>query len=231
MTISSSRRWRSSERIALGFLEELGYRIIETRRRIKIHGIEVSEIDAIVEDENGDRYGVEIKAGRIDVTGIRQAYVNAVIAGVKPMVVAKGFADDAAAALAEKLGVKVLQLSDYFLVETEELELLIRDAIDHLISDIISILIFSKPPSPDDIDFLRIIAREPTIMDASKALNKSIDDVIKRIRQLQNKGILPKGTKNYRLLKLYASLVVLKEEFGHIITQLKLCISEKPINA
>lgn len=231
MTISSSRRWRSSERIALGFLEELGYRIIETRKRIKIHGIEVSEIDAIVEDENGDRYGVEIKAGRIDVTGIRQAYVNAVIAGVKPMVVAKGFADDAAAALAEKLGVKVLQLSDYFLVETEQLELLIRDAIDHLISDIISILMFSKPPSPEDLDFLRIIAREPTIMDASKALNKSIDDVIKKIRQLQNKGVLPKGTKNYRLLKLYASLVVLKEEFRHIITQLKLCISEKPINA
>ena len=89
LTISSSRRWRSSERIALGFLEEMGYRIIETRKRIKIHGIEVSEIDAIVEDEDGNRYGVEIKAGRIDVTGIRQAYVNAIIASVKPMVIAK----------------------------------------------------------------------------------------------------------------------------------------------
>ncbi len=223
MSISSSRRWRSSERIALGFLEEMGYRIIETRKRIRIHGVEVSEIDAIVEDEDGNRYGVEIKAGRIDVTGIRQAYVNAVIAGVKPMVVAKGFADDAAAALAEKLGVKVLQLSDYFLVEAEELELLIRDAIDHLVADIVSIALSSKPPSPEDIDFLKAIAMEPTIVDASKALGKSIDEIIKRLRQLQNKGVLPRGTKSYRLLKLYSSLVLLREEFWRLINQLRLC--------
>jgi len=227
LALSSRRRWRSSERIALGFLEEMGYRIIETRKRIKVHGIEVSEIDAIVEDEDGNRYGVEIKAGRIDVTGIRQAYVNAIIAGVKPMIIAKGFADDAAAALAEKLGVKVLQLSDYFLVEAEELELLIRDAIDHLISDTVSVLVSSKPPSPEELDFLKIIVREPTIMDASKALGRGIDDIIKKLRQLQNKGILPKGTRSYRLLKLYASLVLLKEELRHIITQLKLCIGEK----
>jgi len=223
LSISSSRRWRSSERIALGFLEEMGYRIIETRKRIRIHGVEVSEIDAIVEDEDGNRYGVEIKAGRIDVTGIRQAYVNAVIAGVKPMVVAKGFADDAAAALAEKLGVKVLQLSDYFLVEAEELELLIRDAIDHLVADIVSIALSSKPPSPEDIDFLKAIAMEPTIVDASKALGKSIDEIIKRLRQLQNKGVLPRGTKSYRLLKLYSSLVLLREEFWRLINQLRLC--------
>ncbi len=226
--VSATRRWRSSERIALGFLEELGYRVIETRKRIKIHGVEVAEIDAVVEDGEGNQYAVEIKAGRIDVTGIRQAYVNAVVAGLKPMVVAKGFADDSAAALAEELGVKVLQLSDYFLVEAEELELLIRGAFDNLIADMVSIMLSLKKPSPEELEFLRVVALEPTIADASRKLGKGIDDIVKKLRQLQNKGVLPKTTRSYRVLKLYASLVLLREEMYRILLALKTCLQGEP---
>lgn len=83
----------------------MGYRVVETRKKVMLNGVEVGEIDAVVVDEANTLWGVEIKAGRIDVTGIRQAYVNALVAGVKPMVVCKGFADD----LLKSLGIERLE--------------------------------------------------------------------------------------------------------------------------
>jgi len=110
-------------------LEELGFKVLETRHRVIVNGVEIGEVDVVAEDGEGTRWAVEVKAGKLDVNGIRQAYVNAVVLGLKPMVVCKGFADDAARQLAELLGVRVIQLSDVFLVEDEELELVVKEAV------------------------------------------------------------------------------------------------------
>ncbi len=213
MPISPKRKWRSSERIALSFLEELGFSIIDTHVKIRIDGIEITEIDAIVEDENGEKYAVEIKAGRIDVSGIRQAYVNAQIAGCKPLVVAKGFADEAAQVLAEKLGVKVIQLSDYFLVEAEELEEIVNAAINNFLEELVGILVDTKPPGPEDYEFLKKIASSKTIKELAEETSLPIHDVVKKIRRLQNKGILPKTTRNYSRIRILAQMIMLREEF------------------
>ncbi|MEM2512068.1 MAG: endonuclease NucS, partial [Ignisphaera sp.] len=133
--ISARRRWISSEKIAQEVLENLGFKILETRKKIILNNIEVGEIDAIALDENGDAYAVEVKAGKADITGIRQAYINALLLNVKPIIVCKGFADDAARELAEKLGVRVIQLSDLFLVESEELNIIVREVIEETLTE------------------------------------------------------------------------------------------------
>ena len=225
MTISAKRRWRSSERIAVELLEQLGYRVIDIRKKIKISGIEVGEVDAIVEDEKGEKYAVEIKAGNIDVTGLRQAYVNALILGLKPLVIAKGFADDAAQALSGKLGIKVIELSNYFLIEPEELEIIIREVFSDILAESIKIFTIHEPLSPEEKSFLENIVKNPTLYDVASSMGKNINELVKKIRYLQNKGVLPKNVKNYKLLKYYASIALLSENLRYIIEALKTCIS------
>jgi predicted RecB family endonuclease len=113
-SISARRRWLSSERIAQEVLETIGFKILETRKKIILNDIEIGEVDAIAVDDKGTLYAVEVKAGKADITGVRQAYINALLLNAKPVIVCKGFADDAAKELAEKLGVQVIQLSDVF---------------------------------------------------------------------------------------------------------------------
>ncbi|MEM4627646.1 MAG: hypothetical protein QXX37_05125, partial [Ignisphaera sp.] len=131
----ASRRWLSSERVAVSVLEELGYNVLEMRKKVVVNETVVGEVDAVVDDGTGQLFAVEIKAGKIDISGIRQAYVNSVILGMKPLVICKGFADDAAKELAEKLGVKIIQLSDIFLVESEELEIILREVVEDAIAN------------------------------------------------------------------------------------------------
>ncbi|MEM1750709.1 MAG: recombinase RecB [Desulfurococcaceae archaeon] len=224
--MSAQRRWRSSERIALGVLEELGYKIIETKKVIKIRGVDICEVDAIVEEGSGVKYAVEIKAGRIDVSGIRQAYVNAALLGLKPLIVSKGFADRSAEELAKELGVKVIELSDYFLIEAEELELIVRNSIESIIDEFLSIIIELQSPSQSDLEFLKNIVKARTVPELARDLNISIDEVIDRIKDLQAKKILPKATKSYRILRMYAQVVVLMSNLRSSLEQLNTILRE-----
>ncbi|MCD6300712.1 MAG: YraN family protein [Staphylothermus sp.] len=223
MSLSAKRRWRSSEEIALRFLEEQGFRILDTHYKIKIEGVEIGEVDAIVEDEQGNKYAVEIKAGRIDVTGIRQAYVNAQLLGYKPLVVAKGFSDESAALLAEKLGVKVIQLSDYFLVESEELETLIKASIRSIIEEFLNALLTTKNLGPEETDFLITIAQSRNIKEVADKLGISVEEVARRIKRLQNKGILSKKIKSFQEIRFYAQLLLLRENMRKALELIKSC--------
>ncbi|WFO75094.1 restriction endonuclease [Desulfurococcaceae archaeon MEX13E-LK6-19] len=224
--VSPKRRWRSSERIAVELLESLGYRVIELRKKIKIDGVEVGEVDAIVEDENGVRYAVEIKAGTIDVTGLRQAYVNALVLGLKPLVIAKGYSDESAEALAKELGIKVILLSDYFLVEAEELELLIKEAFESIIVESINTIMVDKQLTPEEKRVIEAIATCPTIADAAKTLSTDINSLVKKIRFLQNKGLIPRSTKSYSMIRYYASLLLLKQKINEVLELIKASVSK-----
>ncbi len=227
MPIAAHRRWRSSERIALSMLEQLGYRVIDTRVKVRVDGIEIAEIDAIVEDEQGERYAVEIKAGRIDVTGLRQAYVNAELLGLKPMIVAKGFADEAAEALAEKLGVKTILLSDYYLVEAEELEILIREAIGQIISDTLTLVAAGPMVSPEEQRVLEAIASSPNIAEAADKLGVSVKELTRIINRMRSRGILPHNAKQYYLVRYYASIILFKQKLGVLEELLRTAINKE----
>jgi len=216
VNISSKRKWRSSELIALEYLEKKGFKIVETRKKIRIEGVEVGEVDAIIESQNGERYAVEIKAGSVDVTGIRQAYVNAVLLGMKPLVVAKGFADDSALALARELGVEVLELGNQYLVEAEELEVIVESAIQGLLRRVLDIVLSNEPVPPQELAVIENIAKSRDIKEFADSLKTSVENAVKHIKRLQGRRLLPEDTKSYSELRMYAQLILLREKLSRL---------------
>ncbi|NIR86157.1 recombinase RecB, partial [Candidatus Bathyarchaeota archaeon] len=129
-------RGRSSERIAKGIMEKLGYEILETNKMVVVDGAEAFEVDILALSPEGEKYCVEVKAGRAGVSDIRQAFANSEVLGFKPMFVCKGFADEAAEALARELDVKMIRLSEYYvLLEPEELEIVARTAMRGILNE------------------------------------------------------------------------------------------------
>jgi len=202
-------RWLASEKIALRLLEEKGFRVVEVRRKINIDGVDVGEVDAVVIDDKGERYAVEIKAGRIDVHGIRQAVVNAMVLGAKPLIVCKGYADDAAKTLARRLNVTVITYEDVFLVDSEELEFIVETATLEALSEVLE-LIFSPNIriKPGDIEKLRAIANSPDIFEAAKTLNITTKELALFIKELHTISKIAK--RGWRGVQLVASLLLLR---------------------
>jgi len=221
MSISPKRKWRSSENIALQYLEENGYKIIERNYKIKIDNIEVGEVDAIVEDSEGCKYAVEIKAGNIDVNGIRQAYVNAELLKMKPLIIAKGYADESAEKLAEQLGVKIILLSDVYLVESEELETVVYSAINRILQDVLDTLINNQSITPEELDFIEKLAYSKTIKDLAEKCNLGLNEVVWKIKRLENKGVLKSRGRGFQELRLQAQLVFLREKIRRVLYRIQ----------
>ncbi|MEM1644459.1 MAG: restriction endonuclease [Ignisphaera sp.] len=222
MGVSTRRRWISSEKIAQEVLENLGFKVIETRKKVILNNVEVGEIDAIAVDENGDTYAVEVKAGKADITGIRQAYINALLLNAKPIIVCKGFADDAAKELAEKLGVRVIQLSDLFLVESEELNIIVREVIEETLTEYLE-LFYSFSPSikPEHLEILQAIHATSTIEDAAEKLGLDVASFMKKVDELRKLGVIPKWAKKYMSIKRVAQLLIQKQNVASALEESK----------
>uniref|UniRef100_A0A7C4JM56 Recombinase RecB n=1 Tax=Staphylothermus marinus TaxID=2280 RepID=A0A7C4JM56_STAMA len=218
MSISQKRKWRSSEEIAVKVLEKNGFRIIDRGAKIVINGIEVGEVDAIAEDSSGVRYAVEIKAGTIDINGIRQAYVNSQLLGYKPLIVAKGFADESAEILASNLGVKTLLLSDQFIIDAEELEVIVETAFWRIIENVLDMMFIERALEAEDEETLNAMVKSGTIKELAESLNCSIEEAVDRIRKLQDKNVLGRNTKNYQELRLQAKLILLNHKLNKLLT-------------
>ena len=120
-------RGLSAERIARYILLSEGYTILDERKVFKVNDIEIAEVDYIVTDASGQKYIVEVKAGDIDVSNIRNAYANAKTLNMKPLLIGRGFSNTAAEVLAKKLEVDVLFFRDYFLIlDPLDLEVIMR---------------------------------------------------------------------------------------------------------
>ena len=204
-------RWRSSEKIALEFLKNQGFEIMETNKKITIDGVEVSEVDAIAIGPSGEKYAVEIKAGKIDVNGIRQAIINADLAGAKPLIIAKGFADEAAEALARKYNVKTFLLSDTFLVDAEELEIIVETALINLLEKIIDILYVDRI-KPEHAKIVRAIATSRDAYEAAQKLGMTIKELYMSIKKMKEDGIIPPRLSKYSSIRFAAKLLILKNE-------------------
>jgi predicted RecB family endonuclease len=219
--MSGERRWLSSERVAVRVLEELGYRVLELHKRVRIEGVDVAEIDAIALGPDGERYAVEVKAGRLDVTGVRQAYANAVLVGAKPLVVCKGFADESARVLAEKLGVKVIQLSDVFLVDAEELEDLVRTATYEALVDALRIVLDpTLRVKPRYLDVLKVIAEQPTIVDAAKKLGLDVKQLASLISEMRREGLIPRWARTWSAIRGIALLLAARARLQAVLDTL-----------
>ncbi len=214
------QRWVASERVAFRILEERGYRILETHRRVVIDGVEVAEVDAVAEGSDGEIYAVEVKAGRLDVNGVRQAYVNALVLNAKPLVVCKGYADEAAEKLAEKLGVEVLALEDVFLVDAEELESLVYGAVVDASAEVLRILLDPSIRVPRDyFTALKALASSPTLLDAAKKLNTSVKELKPVLEYLRSTTQLAR--RGWQGVRLAAALLSMRLRLEALLDRLE----------
>ncbi|HDI02499.1 MAG TPA: recombinase RecB, partial [Ignisphaera sp.] len=222
MQLSSIQRWRSSERIALSILEQQGFQIVETHKKIIINGTEVGEVDIVARDKEGNIYAIEVKAGKIDVTGIRQAYVNAMLLNMKPMIVCKGYADDAARELAQKLGIPVIQLSDVFLVEDEELEIVVREAVEEALSNFFELLLTTPLELREEQKRILIaLASSTTLQETAERLGMPLETLLKFLNEFRSLGIIPRWAKKWSSIKRIAQILVAKLTVKSTIEEMK----------
>ncbi len=212
--MKGKRKWLASEKLAATLLEEMGYRILERHRKVIVEGVEVGEIDLIALGPDGRTYAVEVKAGRADVTAVRQTYVNAVLVGAKPLIVAKGFADESAEKLARELDVKLIALSDVFLVDAEELEEVVFNSVLDALANFILLLSKVCEITDEEATLLNAIASSATVKEAAERLGLDVADLMKRVAELRSKGKLPQWSADTWLrLKLAATVVTALRRF------------------
>lgn len=128
------------ETFVLDLLPALGLTPLAHRYKILKDGVEVGEVDVLAQDSAKRLYAVEIKAGKVDVSGVRQAYINAKLLNATPMVICRGYADESAKRLADELGVEVITLPDYVFLSIDELVGALTAAIIRAIAHILTAL-------------------------------------------------------------------------------------------
>jgi predicted RecB family endonuclease len=202
---------RESEEIAARALESMGFKIIERRSKVIVDNIEVSDVD-IVAERDGVRYAVEVKAGYVDVSSVRQAYVNSVLTGMRPLLVARGFSDEAAVAVARRLGVEVITLPDQLYVNPDELYETIEAAVEEALDRVTRPLSMCGRLSKEQVRVLTAIASSDDFMAAAKALGLSPDELGHVMEALRSQWVVPRG--DFRAVRVSARLLLLCESLA-----------------
>jgi len=193
------------EEIASYILEMLGYQILDRRRRIVKDKEEIGEVD-IIAKRNGEMYAVEVKSGTISVSDIRQAYMNALFLGFKPLIIGRGISDEAAAITARELGVKYILLPEYILMRLTDL----KELIERILLKFIYIYesIDSSLYREDDIKILETIASTSDISMAAKKLGIGVKNLGKKISAMRRRGLFIYPIRNYRDLVIQARVIL-----------------------
>ena len=188
----------------------MGFKVLDTRKKIVKNGVEVGEVDIIASSPEGELYAIEVKAGKASVSDIRQAYTGALLLGMKPLIICKGFADAAAETVAKELNVKVLAIPEYYMLfEVEDLELAVKAALQDSIDEL-------GPPIPlphgekltkREIKLLKAIASSSSVEDAASKLKTTPQDVWRQVNSLRAKGIL-RGSLGFERLKIHVKRVL-----------------------
>ena len=205
----------SSERIARSVLERLGYHILEANKKVVLGNAEVFEVDIIAVSPEGDKYCVEVKAGRAGVSDIRQVFADSEILGLKPMLVCKGFADEPAEMVSKELGVKMIKLSEYYvLLEPEELEVIVRSAVRDVLNEYgFYPLPFWEEISEEDWSVIKGVSEAFSFKEAAQNLDLSSEELGHRIGYLRKRGIFPEKGQTFKNLKKYSQQLIQRYSF------------------
>ena len=204
--MAGGRARRSSEALAAKILEDSGFEIVEFSRKVIINGVEVAEID-IVAKKGSDLYAVEVKAGIADVNSVRQAYVNAVVAGMKPLIISRGI-DEPARELAKKMGVNVIVLPDELLITMDDLREAVEDAVYSALIKLLQPISKCEGLGNNDLEIIRAIALSHDMASAARSLGISIEELALHISRLRRQGLIPRDIHGFKALRL-ASLVLM----------------------
>lgn len=202
----------SSERIAKRLLESRGFHILSAKHEIMEGKQKIAEVDILAEDSNGDIYAVEVKSGKGDLNSIRQTYGNAKLSGYKPMLICKGFADEAARKVASKLDVKVIELNEYYLLlEPEELENIVKKCVEEVF-ETHGFLPYSAELNEKDREILRVISVSKDFDEVAEKLKLNRKEFGKKIEDLTKRGILPSRSLSFRDLKRCCTSILARFE-------------------
>ncbi|MDM7275670.1 MAG: YraN family protein [Thermoprotei archaeon] len=205
--MNSRRVWRASEALAARHLESQGFKVVDMHRKITVGGVEVSDID-IVALKDGEYYAVEVKAGSADVDAVRQVYVNSKLANMKPMLIARGLADEKALAVARELGVELNILPDTIVVDVNELREAVYDAVYSALNDILYYVTVCDKMGEEDMKIVRALANSESISEAAEKLGVNEGELISHIAKLSSKNFLPKGV-SFKNLTLVSRIIML----------------------
>lgn len=203
-------RGRSSERIARGILEKLGYKILETDKMVVVDQAGAFEVDILAVSPEEEKYCVEVKAGKAGVSDVRKVFADSEILDLKPLLICKGFADGAAEAVARKLGVKMIRLNEYYvLLEPEELEVVVRTAVQAVLNE----YGFYPIPSWDvigeeDWKLIEVIANVESFEVAAQTLRLSTDELGQRIQSLRDRRVFPRKGQSFTDLKRHSEQLI-----------------------
>jgi len=200
-----SFRGALAEELAESLLSRLGYRIVERKRRVKVRGVEVAEIDLIAEKE-GTTYAVEVKSGKVSVTDVRQAFSNARLVGAEALVVSRGFSNEAAEVLAGELGVKVIVMDEFLgFVSLDDLAALVSRVVEETVANIL--LAGTVDLNSGEERVLEAIATTKTLEEAAERLGVTKKELGRLIAGLRRKGVIT-STTTYKCLRAQAALAL-----------------------
>lgn len=192
-------------------LEAKGYEIVTTNYKINSKGENIAEIDIIAE-KDGEKYAVEVKSGKATLTSIRQVYANAKLAGFKPLLICKK-SDEATKEAAKKLGVNIMEFSEYhLLLEPEELESIVKKCMEDVLEEHGFVPILKLDDEAKTI--LEAIAEARNFEHASKLLKIKEEELSLKISKLARKGILPPRSLSFKDLKRVAISILAKNELS-----------------
>jgi predicted RecB family endonuclease len=197
-------RGRASVEIAKRVLEKRGYTVIDENASIRLNGLEVGEIDLLARGPSGELLAVEVKAGGIGVSELKQLYVNALILNAKPVAVARS-ASDEARALASRLGIELVELSDLLTVDEEELYNVVKSAVEDALFELLTAL----PAVSDDriARLLEAVAQGETLEQAARIMGLETGELEKSLGELRRSGLLP-PLAGYGRLRAYAKALL-----------------------
>ncbi len=194
---------KSSLTAAKAALRSEGFEIVGEKIPVRVGGHEVSDVDLLARKFN-NLYAVEVKSGRLDVGGVRQAYVNALLLKAIPMVVCRGFSDPSARALAEELGVHVIELEDLLISDPEELRAMIREEVRSAMMEVLPGILRPPQLSEDDVKVLRAISESMDFLDASERLKLQPEEFGRVLGKMRKEGKLPRWTRDYSQVRAWA---------------------------
>lgn len=196
-------RGRASVEVAKKALEERGYTVVEEEVKLTINNLQVGEVDIIAKGKEGEQYAVEVKAGSASPSEVKQAYVNALILGAKPMIVAR-HVPESSRSLADTLGVEVIELRDLLVIDDDELYLIVKTAVEDALLELLSG--FCSVKGDHELRILEAIAESESLEKASEQLGLSKEEIEKMLGKLRAAGLLP-SLSGYRRLKKYSKVV------------------------
>ncbi len=221
----TKRRGLSAERIARRMLDSMGYTIIEANHQLSSDGETIAEIDILAE-KAGERYAVEVKAGRAHLSSVRQAYANAQLAGMQPMLICKK-ADDAVHESAAQLDVQVVEFSEYhLLLEPEELESIVKTCMEEVMEEY-GFLPYTVSLDEQDRQVLEALAAADGFQEAAGSLGMDSDMLGQELGRLSRRGVLPKRSLSFGDLKRCAGSILARQQLLERLERIETLLRER----